>query len=155
MVSCLALFSSRLRADDSRAEGKRLTKKAAMTVAAYKVWQEVKAWEEEQAEKRRAEEEDEDSEVMMLKERRPKGGRKGEAEVTGETSQDQKVVERGTPGDGEGRGEVDKTENGEKIEVQNERKVQVGDLKVKVEKTENGEKSEVQENERKEQVGEL
>lgn len=65
----------------SRAEGKRLTKKAAMTVAAYKVWQEVKAWEEEQAKKRRAEEEDEDSEegeeeVMKLKERRPRGGRK-------------------------------------------------------------------------------
>jgi hypothetical protein len=105
-----------------------------MTVAAYKVWQEVKAWEEEQAEKRRAEEEDEDSEegeeeVMMLKERRPKGGRKGEAEVTGETSQDQKVVERGTPGDGEVRGKFEKTENGEKSEVQkNERKVQVGEL---------------------------
>jgi hypothetical protein len=93
---------------------------------------------------------------MMLKERRPKGGRKGEAEVTGETSQDQKVVERGTPGDGEVRGKVEKTENGEKSEVQkNERKVQVGDFRVKVEKTKHGEKSEVQENERKEQVGEL
>lgn len=80
MVSLwLALVGGELTC--SRAEGKRLTKKAAMTVAAYKVWQEVKAWEEEQAEKRRAEEEDEDSEegeeeVMKLKERRPRGGRK-------------------------------------------------------------------------------
>jgi hypothetical protein len=129
-----------------------------MTVAAYKVWQEVKAWEEEQAEKRRAEEEDEDSEegeeeVMMLKERRPKGGRKGEGGVTGEITEDQKIVERGTPGDVEVRGKVEKTENGEKSEVQeNERKVQVGDSRVKVEKTKNGEKSEVQENEWKVQV---
>jgi hypothetical protein len=77
-----------------------------MTVAAYKVWQEVKAWEEEQAEKRRAEEEAEDSEegeeeVMMLKERRPKGGRKGEGELTGETSKDQKVGESETLGNDE------------------------------------------------------
>jgi hypothetical protein len=113
-----------------------------MTVAAYKVWQEVKAWEEEQAEKRRAEEEEEDSEegeeeVMMLKERRPKGGRKGEGGVRGEIIEDQKVGESGTPGDGEVRCEVELTDNGEKSEVQEvKRKVQVGDLKVKVEETE-------------------
>ena len=106
----------------SRAEGKRLTKKAAMTVAAYKVWQEVKAWEEEQAEKRRAEEEDEDSEegeeeVMMLKERRPKGGRKTEGGVTGGITEDQKVGEGSMPGKG-GDGEIKKMDHDEKKEVQ-------------------------------------
>ena len=67
-----------------------MTKKAAMTVAAYKVWQEVKAWEEEQAEKRREEEEEEDSEEgeeeiqILKKERKPRvrGGDQDEGGVT-------------------------------------------------------------------------
>jgi hypothetical protein len=89
-----------------------------MTVAAYKVWQEVKAWEEEQAEKRRAEEEDEDSEegeeeVMMSKERRPKGGRKSDAGVVGAITDDQKEGQIGTPGKGEVEGKVEKTNDGE------------------------------------------
>jgi hypothetical protein len=83
----------------SRAEGKRLTKKAAMTVAAYKVWQEVKAWEEAQAEKRRAEEDDEDSEegeeeVMMLNGRRPRGGTKDRAGAEGEDEEKEDGCER-------------------------------------------------------------
>jgi len=106
-----------------------------MTVAAYKVWQEVKAWEEEQAEKRRAEEEDEDSEegeeeVMMLKERRPKGGRKGEIGVTSEITEDQKAGESTTSGKG-AEGEIKKMDHDEKKEVQksNEGKGQVDEIK--------------------------
>ena len=106
-----------------------------MTVAAYKAWQEVKAWEEEQAEKRRAEEEDEDSEegeeeVMMLKERRPKGGRKGEIGVTSEITEDQKVGEGRVPGKSDD-GEIKKMGHDEKKEVQksNEGKGQVDEIK--------------------------
>jgi len=108
-----------------------------MTVAAYKVWQEVKAWEEEQAEKRRAEEEDEDSEegeeeVMMLKERRPKGGRKGESGAATETPEVQKVGGSGALEKNDVEGEVKKTDHGEKKEVQKstESKEQVDKAKV-------------------------
>jgi hypothetical protein len=93
-----------------------------MTVAAYKVWQEVKAWEEEQAEKRRAEEEDEDSEegeeeVMMLKERRPKGGRKGDAGVVGAITDDQKEGQIRTPGKTQVESKVDRMDDGETIKT--------------------------------------
>lgn len=65
----------------SRAEGKRLTKKAAMTVAAYKVWQQLKEHEEIQAENRRLEEEaeeasdvEEEGERMVISKQGGRGG---------------------------------------------------------------------------------
>jgi len=93
-----------------------------MTVAAYKVWQEVKAWEEEQAEKRRVEEEAEDSEegeeeVMILKERRPRGGRKSEAGVTVDVADDQKASDIITPAKDAGQSEGKDTDGDKQVEV--------------------------------------
>jgi hypothetical protein len=70
-----------------------------MTVAAFKVWNEVKAHEEEQAELRRAAEAEEDSEegeeeVMLLKEKKPRGKQvEGEVNVKEKEDIDEKGPE--------------------------------------------------------------
>jgi hypothetical protein len=75
-----------------------LTKKAAMTVAAYKVWQQLKEHEEVQAELRRKEEEEEEEgseeeQPVMIKISRVGG--EGEKRVGGEDGKKEKEMEEG------------------------------------------------------------
>jgi hypothetical protein len=71
---------------------------------------------------------------MMLKERRPKGGRKGEGGVRGEIIENQKAGESIKPGKDEVVGKAEKTENDDKSGVQKSNERNGQEDKVEVEK---------------------